>query len=95
MGIGEATATAVIGTSLGAMGLVIGQISIPDSAPNWLQTGGIVICVTFTVWYGYYTTTKTIPGLVEEFRNEQKETRISHEKNVERMTSAFEKAMSK
>jgi hypothetical protein len=95
MGVAEATVTAVAGVALGAVGMVIGQVSLPDSAPSWMTTGGVMVCVTFTVWYAWYTTTKTIPNLVQDFRDEQKESRATHEKIVERISTAFEKAVTK
>lgn len=105
MGIGEATTTAIAGVSLGAVGVVVGQVEVPD-APNWLNTLGGLTSLGFAVWYAWYVTTRTIPerdkthaetisGLVSEFREEQKETRAANEKTMERQATAFEKAVHK
>jgi hypothetical protein len=102
MGISEATATAACGVGLGALGVVLGQAAIPESAPSWLNAGGGLVSLGFAVWYAWWVTTKTIPerdkvhaetitGLVKEFRDEAKEQRQIHSAAVDKIDSSMDR----
>jgi hypothetical protein len=106
MGIGEATVTAVLGVSLGGLGVVLGQTDAPISTPNWLNALGGLTSLGFAVWYAWYVTTKTIPErdkvhaatiseIVTEFREESKEQRQAQVATVERLSVSIERAVSK
>lgn len=47
----------------------------------------------FSIWFGWYTTTKTLPKIVDDFREEMKLERESHAHEIEQLTTAFQSRM--
>jgi hypothetical protein len=51
---------------------LIAQTTPPEPSP-WIHVAGAVLSSGFAVWYAWYTTTKTIPDMQKEHREERKE----------------------
>jgi hypothetical protein len=58
----------------------MGQISIPSLIAA-LSGGG------FSIWYGWYTTSVTIPRIVTDFREEMRLEREFHDKQIDKLVA--------
>jgi hypothetical protein len=103
----EAGAVAMTGVLGGGMAMVIGQVdAVSQIAPNnVVQMLGGLTSLGFTVWYCWYNEAyakpardkihaDTIDKIVQDFREDAKEQRAATKETVERVSVAFEKAVS-
>lgn len=51
--------------------------SIADGVPGWVTALGGASATAILGWYAWFTATKTIPNLVNDFRSEMSESRKS------------------
>lgn len=63
-----------------------------NAAPSWL---GPLVGGSFTVWYAWHTTYKTIPALVAENRIEQRQAREDFRAALKDLTDHCEREMAK
>lgn len=54
---------------------------------------GMLVSLGFSVWYGYYTTTVTIPRIVSDFREEMKLEREAHSAEMSAQREACQREM--
>lgn len=59
----------------------LGSVSIPSLIAA-LSGGG------FSLWYGWYTTSVTIPKIVADFRDEMKTERAFHAAQIDKITAS-------
>jgi hypothetical protein len=68
---------------------LFGQLDMsPVSIPSLiaaLSGGG------FSLWYGWYTTSVTIPKIVADFRDEMKTERTFHAAQIDKLVSQFDR----
>ena len=57
-----------------------------EALPGILNLGG----TAFAVWFGWYATTKTIPGIVKDFRDEMAKEREFHQEQVDKLLTKVE-----
>lgn len=50
---------------------------------------GSIASVGFAVWYGWYTTSKAIPRIIDQHVEQEKEKDASHERQIAALTAAF------
>ena len=62
----------------------MGPVSIPSLIAA-LSGGG------FSLWYGWYTTSVTIPKIVADFREEIKTERAFHEAQIDKLIAAIDR----
>lgn len=61
--------------------------------PAWLISGGSLFGPGFTVWYAWNTTYKTIPGIIEQHRQERREMLEAHRQEREQTLAHFRQSL--
>lgn len=84
---------------------LLAQVITAD-APAWIGGAGILAGLSFTVWYAWNTSSRTIPDIVKEgrvdsaaarelFRKESIETRDAFRQELDSQRITFEAALNK
>ena len=74
---------------------LLADASLPSDVGGWVAGLGAITSTGFAVWFGYYTTTKTIPDLTASHQVQVEKMAASHQSQMDEIVDKFDAALQK